>query len=139
MVKSNQFSFKGISATPEISYIQVEGVNGYVLAILEKGEITADIDKNNISKSTVFGTVSNDDFVKYKLETKSLVDNMNSIASSAQDAVMNGDVATAKELEKDYNKKEREVLLYEWDFIIDNLDLALYFDIKFLLLTLIKS
>jgi peroxiredoxin len=122
LVKSNQFSFKGISATPEISYIQVEGVNGYVLAILEKGEITADIDKNNISKSTVFGTVSNDDFVKYKLETKSLVDNMNSIASSAQDAVMNGDVATAKELEKDYNKKEREVLLYEWDFIIDNLD-----------------
>ena len=67
LVKSNQFSFKGISATPEISYIQVEGVNGYVLAILEKGEITADIDKNNISKSTVFGTVSNDDFVKYKL------------------------------------------------------------------------
>ena len=46
LVKSNQFSFKGISATPEISYIQVEGVNGYVLAILEKGEITADIDKN---------------------------------------------------------------------------------------------
>jgi len=121
-VKSNEFSFKGISATPEISYIQVEGVNGYVLAILETGEITADIDKNNISKSTVSGTISNDDFVKYKLETKSLVDNMNSIASSAQDAIMNGDVATAKELEKDYNKKEREVLLYEWDFIIDNLD-----------------
>jgi|TARA_B000000565_G_scaffold250175_1_gene222373 peroxiredoxin len=121
-VKSSQFSFKGISATPEISYIQVEGVNGYVLAILETGEITADIDKNNISKSIVSGTISNDDFVKYKLETKSLVDNMNSIASSAQDAIMNGDVETAKELEKDYNKKEREVLLYEWDFIIDNLD-----------------
>ncbi len=121
-VKSNKFSFKGISATPEISYIQVEGVNGYILAILETGEITADIDRNNISKSTVSGTISNDDFVKYKLETKSLVDNMNSIASSAQDAIMNGDVATAKELEKDYNKKEREVLLYEWDFIIDNSD-----------------
>jgi len=121
-VKSSQFSFKGISATPEISYIQVEGVNGYVLAILETGEITADIDKNNISKSIVSGTISNDDFVKYKLETKSLVDNMNRIASSAQDAIMNGDLETAKELEKDYNKKEREVLLYEWDFIIDNLD-----------------
>jgi peroxiredoxin len=122
LVKSSQFSFKGISATPEISYIQVEGVNGYVLAILETGEITADLDVNNISKSTVSGTISNDDFVKYKLETKSLVDNMNSIASSAQDAIMNGDVEVAKELEKDYNTKEREVLLYEWDFIIDNLD-----------------
>ena len=38
-VKSNKFSFKGISATPEISYIQVEGVNGYVLAILETGKL----------------------------------------------------------------------------------------------------
>ena len=30
-VKSGQFSFKGISATPEISYIQVEGINGCLL------------------------------------------------------------------------------------------------------------
>ena len=47
---------------------------------------------------------------------------MNDITSTAQDAIMNGDVETAMELEKDYNKKEREVLLYEWDFIVDNLD-----------------
>ena len=47
---------------------------------------------------------------------------MNSISFAAQDAIMNGDVETAMELEKDYNLKEREVMLYEWDFIIDNLD-----------------
>ena len=35
---------------------------------------------------------------------------------------MTGDVSTAMELEKEYNSKEREVMLYEWDFIIDNLD-----------------
>ena len=121
-VKSSKFSFKGVSATPEISYIQVEGVNGYVLTILETGTITADLDIDNISKSTVSGTISNDDFIKYKSETKSLVEDMNSISSTAQDAIMNGDVETAMKLEKDYNAKEREVLLYEWDFIIDNLD-----------------
>ena len=118
-VKSNKFSFKGVSATPEISYIQVEGVNGYVLTILETGTITADLDKDNISKSTVSGTISNDDFIKYKSETKSLVEDMNSISSTAQDAIMNGDVETAMKLEKDYNAKEREVLLYEWDFIVE--------------------
>ena len=47
---------------------------------------------------------------------------MNSISFAAQDAVMNGDVETAMKLEKDYNRKEQEVLLYEWDFITDNLD-----------------
>ena len=97
-------------------------MNGYVLAILENGDIKADIFKDSISKSRVYGTKSNDDFIKYKSETKSLVDVMNNISSDAQNAIMNGDVVTAKELEKEYNSKEREVMLYEWDFIIDNLD-----------------
>ena len=121
-VQSNSFKFKGISSTPQISYIQVEGVNGYVLTILENGDINADIYKDSISKSKVYGTKSNDDFIKYKAETKYLVDIMNNISSDAQSAIMNGDVDTAMELEKEYNSKEREVMLYEWDFIVDNLD-----------------
>ena len=121
-VKLNNFKFQGISSTPQISYIQVEGVNGYILAILENGYIKADIFKDSISKSKVYGTKSNDDFIKYKSETKFLVDDMNNISYEAQDAIMTGDVATASELEKEYNSKEREVMLYEWDFIIDNLD-----------------
>ena len=121
-VKSSQFNFKGISATPQISYMQIEGVNGYVLTILENGTIKADIYKDSITKSKVFGTKSNDDFIKYKIETKPLVDDMNSISFAAQDAIMSGDVETASELEKDYNKIQQEVLLYEWDFITANLD-----------------
>ena len=35
---------------------------------------------------------------------------------------MSGDVVSAMELEKEYNSKEREVMLYECDFIVDNLD-----------------
>ena len=121
-VQSNSFKFQGISATPQISYIQVEGVNGYVLAILENGVIKAELFKDSISKSKVYGTKSNDDFIKYKSETKFLVDDMNNISYEAQDAIMTGDVTTAMELEKEYNSKEREVMLYEWDFIVDNSD-----------------
>ena len=121
-VQSNNFKFQGISSTPQISYIQVEGVNGYVLAILENGDIKADLFKDSISKSKVYGTKSNDDFIKYKSETKFLVDDMNNISYEAQDAIMTGDVETAMDLEKEYKSKEREVMLYEWDFIIDNLD-----------------
>ena len=47
-VKSKQFTFNGVSATPEISYLQVEGINGYVLAILESGSIKANIDTERI-------------------------------------------------------------------------------------------
>ena len=121
-VQSKSFKFQGISSTPQISYIQVEGVNGYVLAILENGDIKAELFKDSISKSKVYGTKSNDDFIKYKSETKFLVDDMNNISYEAQDAIMTGDVTTAMELEKEYNSKEREVMLYEWDFIVDNSD-----------------
>ena len=121
-VKSGQFNFKGMSATPQISYMQVEGVDGYVLTILENGTISADLYKDSITKSKVFGSKSNDDFIKYKIETKSLVDDMNSISFAAQDAIMNGDVETASELEKEYNRIQQEVVLYEWGFITDNLD-----------------
>ena len=121
-VQSNKFKFQGISSTPQISYIQVEGVNGYVLAILENGDIKADLFKDSISNSKVYGTKSNDDFIKYKSETKFIVDDMNNISYEAQDAVMTGDVAIAMELEKEYKSKEREVMLYEWDFIVDNVD-----------------
>ena len=61
-VKSGQFNFKGMSATPQISYMQVEGVNGYVLTILENGTISAALYKDSITKSKVFGSKSNDDF-----------------------------------------------------------------------------
>ena len=121
-VKSNEFTFKGMSATPQISYMQVEGIGGYVLTILENGDINANLYKDSLSKSEVYGTKSNDDFVKYKSETKSLVEIMNSISYEAQDAIMNGDVEIAMKLEKDYSKVEQEVLLYEWGFITENLD-----------------
>ena len=48
-VKSGKFNFNGMSATPQISYMQVEGVNGYVLTILENGIITADLYKDSIT------------------------------------------------------------------------------------------
>tara|TARA_B100000900_G_scaffold309140_1_gene267852 strand:- start:2203 stop:3312 length:1110 start_codon:yes stop_codon:yes gene_type:complete len=121
-VKENQFLFKGMSATPKISYIQVEGVSGYVLSILENGDIYAEIYPDSISKSKVTGTKSNDGFIKYRNETKDLVTSMNEISFEAQTAIMEGDVESAYRLEKDYYNKEQEVMLYEWDFITENLD-----------------
>tara|TARA_B100000575_G_scaffold225764_1_gene186337 strand:+ start:3655 stop:4764 length:1110 start_codon:yes stop_codon:yes gene_type:complete len=121
-VIEKKFNFSGMSATPKISYIQVEGVNGYVLSILENGEIYAEIFPDSISKSRVTGTKSNDAFIKYRNETKDLVMTMNEISYEAQSAIMEGDIEKAYVLEKQYNEKEREVMLYEWDFITENLD-----------------
>ena len=43
VIKNSKFEFSGQAATPEISYFQVEGVNGYVLSIIEAGKINEEI------------------------------------------------------------------------------------------------
>ena len=122
IIKNSKFKFTGEAATPEISYFQVEGVNGYVLSIIESGKINADIYKDSITTSLVTGTKSNNDFNKYRQQTKSLVQDINQIAYEQQQAIFSNDLELASKLRKDISQKEREVMLYEWDFIINNRD-----------------
>ena len=122
IIKNSKFNFTGEAATPEISYFQVEGVNGYVLSIIESGKINAEIYKDSITTSLVTGTKSNNDFNKYRQQTKSLVQDINQIAYEQQQAIFSNDLELASKLRKDISQKEREVMLYEWDFIINNRD-----------------
>ena len=122
IIKNSKFNFTGEAATPEISYFQVEGVNGYVLSIIESGKINAEIYKDSITTSLVTGTKSNNDFNKYRQQTKSLVEDINQIAYEQQQAIFSNDLELASKLRKDISQKEREVMLYEWDFIINNRD-----------------
>ena len=122
VIKNSKFEFSGQAATPEISYFQVEGVNGYVLSIIEAGKINAEIYTDNLTTSLVTGTRSNNDFNKYRDETKSLVENINKFAYDQQQAIFNNNIELASKLRKDISRNEQEIMLYEWDFIINNED-----------------
>ena len=122
VIKNSKFEFSGQAATPEISYFQVEGVNGYVLSIIEAGKINAEIYTDNLTTSLVTGTRSNNDFNKYRDETKSLVENINKLATDQQQAIFNNNIELASKLRKDISRNEQEIMLYEWDFIINNED-----------------
>ena len=122
VIKNSKFEFSGQAATPEISYFQVEGVNGYVLSIIEAGKINAEIYTDNLTTSLVTGTRSNNDLNKYRDETKSLVENINKLASDQQQAIFNNNIELASKLRKDISRNEQEIMLYEWDFIINNED-----------------
>ena len=122
VIKNSKFEFSGQAATPEISYFQVEGVNGYVLSIIEAGKIKAEIYKDSVTTSIVTGTRSNNDFNKYRDETKSLVENINKFAYDQQQAIFNNNIELASKLRKDISRNEQEIMLYEWDFIINNED-----------------
>lgn len=122
IIKNSKFKFTGEAATPEISYFQIEGINGYVLSIIESGKINANIFKDSITSSLVSGTKSNNDFNVYRTQTKTLIENINQIAYNQQQAIFDNDLELASKLRKDISRKEQEVMLYEWDFIVKNKD-----------------
>ncbi len=122
IIKNSKFKFTGEAATPEISYFQIEGINGYVLSIIESGKINAKIFKDSITSSLVSGTKSNNDFNVYRTQTKPLIENISQIAYDQQQAIFNNDLELASKLRKDISRKEQEVMLYEWDFIVKNKD-----------------
>ncbi len=122
IIKNSKFKFTGEAATPEISYFQIEGINGYVLSIIESGKINANIFKDSITSSLVSGTKSNNDFNVYRTQTKTLIENINQIAYDQQQAIFDNNLELASKLRKDINRKEQEVMLYEWDFIVKNKD-----------------
>ena len=93
-----------------------------MLSIIEAGKINAEIYTDNLTTSLVTGTRSNNDLNKYRDETKSLVENINKLASDQQQAIFNNNIELASKLRKDISRNEQEIMLYEWDFIINNED-----------------
>lgn len=69
IIKNEQFIFKGTTESPLSRGIYINSVKSSIPIILENGKITINVDKNDISKSTVTGTKNNEllqDFVRTK-------------------------------------------------------------------------
>ena len=67
LVKNEKFEIKGKTDETEIHGLMVEGIQGMVSLILEKGTINVDIYKDSIFKSTAKGTYNNDEFQKFNV------------------------------------------------------------------------
>ncbi|MFP2994863.1 redoxin domain-containing protein [Spongiivirga sp. MCCC 1A20706] len=80
--------FEGISATPELHYIVVDGVKGNIPVVLEEGSITVEAYKDSIALSKVSGSISNDELTDYTTNTrklyKELQDLQNAFAAASQ-------------------------------------------------------
>jgi hypothetical protein len=71
-IVDGKFEIKGKTTEPEISFIQIDKVNGKVPFILEGGEIEITVDKDSVFKSKLAGTYSNEEFSKFNDESNKI-------------------------------------------------------------------
>lgn len=109
-IVDGKFEIKGKTAEPEISFIQIDKVNGKVPFILEGGEIEITVDKDSLFKSKLAGTYSNEEFYKFNDESTKIQKKLQKNAMAFQmknmpvmnEAQKNNDTVTMNRLRKEY-------------------------------------
>jgi len=76
LVKENSFSLNLEIESPDIHFLQINGQKESFPFIAENGTIIIDLHKDSLGLSKAIGTISNDDFMRYKSETSILSQNL---------------------------------------------------------------
>ena len=128
LVKNEKFEIKGKTDETEIHGLLVEGIQGMVSLILEKGTINVDIYKDSIFKSTAKGTYNNDEFQKFnvgiiKLQ-KDVKTRLNAFELEHQaemkQAQLISDTLVINKLRKGYGNIQKELTEYTVKFADEN-------------------
>ena len=102
---------------PRIHFLQIQGENGNFPFIAEKGNLKIELYKDSLGASKATGTVSNDDFMKYKKETQVYITSLNSIGNDLQQATILNDTLLVQDLREQYEDVRVQIQDYELNFI----------------------
>ncbi len=119
-ISNGTFKIKGDLDKININFLFVEGLNGNIPVVLENGTIEAQIFKDSINSSIVFGTTSNNDLFEYRKNTQRFVNSMNALVQEINQANISGNGALSQSLTSEYKAVEVELGAYERSFINSN-------------------
>ncbi len=120
IVNSGSFVLKTEIIEPNIHFLQIDGKQGSFPFIAENGIVDIQVYKDSLAASIAKGTVSNDDFMKYKSETKIYIESLNAIGNDLQQAMILKDSILAEDLQDQYQDVRGQIQSYELNFIKDS-------------------
>ena len=119
-----KFVIKGKTKETEISFIQIEKLQGKIPFILEGGEIEITVDKDSLFKSKTVGTYSNDEFTKFNDESnkiqkrlqKKVTEFQNKNMAIINEAQKNNDTLTMSKLRDEYEFIQKDITDYTFTY-----------------------
>ena len=112
-VENGKFEITGKATEPSLHWLQVEGVNGKFIFILENGDLKIEIDKDSIFKSKVSGTYNNEELVKFNEELlqiqKALMSFQKQNTPAMSQAQQTNDTVTINRLMREFSKLQESV------------------------------
>ena len=100
---------------PNFYFLQIAGDNNTFPFIAESGTVNISLFKDSLGLSKAKGTTSNDDFMRYKSETKKYIESLNGIGNDLQQAMILKDSLLAQDLQEQYKEVREQIQDYELD------------------------
>lgn len=119
-VENGKFTVSGPADSPDLIYLFIDKVQGYVPLVAEKGTIELTAQKDSLNFAKVKGTPQNDIFYKYLGKSRELSDQAMSIQRDLQQASMAGNEATVTSLRDEFTELQEAYQNFELDFIKEN-------------------
>ena len=102
---------------PSFHFLQISGQNGTFPFIAESGTVKINLFKDSLGASKATGTISNDDFMRYKNETKPYIESLNGIGNDLQQAMILKDSLLVQDLQEQYQDVRDQIQNYELNFL----------------------
>lgn len=113
VVKGGKFVFEGKAGEPSLYQISVEGINEKSYFILEKGDITVEINKDSLFLNKMGGTYNNEQLSEFNASTmqiqKKMRDFQTANNATMKEAMQKNDTATINRLKKVFLPMRDEV------------------------------
>ena len=116
-INQGKFELDTAFDEPSFHFLQISGQNGTFPFVAESGTIKIQLFKDSLGSSRATGTTSNDDFMRYKNETKAYVESLNGIGNDLQQAMILKDSLLAQDLQEQYQDVRDQIQDYELNFL----------------------
>ncbi len=120
IVMNEKFAFEGKAKDPELFYVHINSVNGILPIIVENGEITIDVDKDNLPSSKIYGSKTNDALNTYNEESRALIEKRQEISLALNEATQANDNIKTALLNKDLANLNSQMANSPFEFIQKN-------------------
>ncbi len=119
-IENGKFVFKGTAGTPELHYIFIDKLMGYVGVVVENGDIEVSAQKDSLAMATIKGTTQNDIFADYIEKSQFITKRAMSIQKDMEKATVGQNEASLTALREEMNELKVEYETFEAEYIKNN-------------------
>jgi peroxiredoxin len=122
VVMDETFKFEGKIESPEVWFLSINNVNGFIPIMVENETIEVVIDKNDLNASKITGTKSNEALNEYNDGFNKLMDKRNDLNKRFGASMNSTDSIVKAKLSAEYENINHEISNYPYTFLETNND-----------------